>query len=242
MRSWGMQSKSAAACGAAKGLNRRDVLAGGAALVALSVLGGGLLGSQGARAAVVAADQRADVVRHLLAAAAKEAIEILTKSEGFWNSSVARVGLPDLFKSQPSLSETQKSALMYEQNRLAEEAVREVAPRARAPIAKLEVPDTDEILNGSFTAATSYLRAQVGMGLIEAMTPILVEILKKHDDSYTVKVVKSLPEVTLAQAAAAMAVEADNAIWYEVGVQEASLRRDPEASGDPLLIAAFGDA
>ncbi|WP_226636841.1 DUF4197 family protein [Novosphingobium profundi] len=241
MRSWGMQSKGTAVCGAAKGLNRRDVLAGGAAVAALSVLGGGLLGSQSAQAAV-APDQRADVVRHLLAAAAKEAIAILTKSEGFWNSSVARVGLPEIFKSQPSLSETQKSALMYEQNRLAEEAVREVAPRARAPIAKLEVPDTDEILGGSFTAATSYLRAQVGMGLIEAMTPILVDILKKHDDSYTMKVVKSLPEVTLAQAAAAMAVEADNAIWYEVGVQEASLRRDPEPSGDPLLISAFGDA
>jgi len=45
--------------------------------------------------------------------------------------------------------------------------------------------------------------------------------------------------VNIADAAHALALEADNAIWYEIGASEAEIRRNPESTNDPLLIAAL---
>lgn len=241
MGSWGMRVQSGQSAGCLEPFTRRDAMAGVLALGGAVVLGG-VFKASAAQAAAAGEDPEAEAVRRLLIMATDDAIDTLTKTEGFWNSSVARIALPELYKSGTGgvqLTEEQKSKLMYEQNRLAEDAIRDVAPMTRAPIEKMEVQDPGEILRGPRTAATSYLRAYIGPRLVKAMDPIILKVLERHRDSYTVSVVKSLPGVELADAARALALEADNAIWYEVGVKEADIRSDPEASGDPVVIAAL---
>ena len=39
-----------------------------------------------------------------------------------------------------------------------------------------------------------------------------------------------------------MALNADSAIWYEIGNAETEVRRNPEKTNDPVLIAALKGA
>jgi hypothetical protein len=54
--------------------------------------------------------------------------------------------------------------------------------------------------------------------------------------------VAQLPGVTLHDVAHAVALAADNGIWYEIGATEADIRANPQATNDPMLIAALRPA
>jgi hypothetical protein len=39
--------------------------------------------------------------------------------------------------------------------------------------------------------------------------------------------------------AQAVAIRADNSIWYQIGAEETAIRANPQTTGDPLLIGLF---
>jgi hypothetical protein len=71
------------------------------------------------------------------------------------------------------------------------------------------------------------------------MIPALRRALRQAQDPVIAEAVAALKGVNLGDVAHALANEADNAIWYEIGGEEAAIRRNPEATGDPALIAAL---
>ena len=89
------------------------------------------------------------------------------------------------------------------------------------------------------TAATSFLRGSMGPGLVNAMIPALDDALRLTNDPLVNQAISALAGVDIGMVAHDLALEAENAIWNEIGREESSIRANPESTNDPVLIAAL---
>ncbi|MEE4451119.1 DUF4197 domain-containing protein [Novosphingobium resinovorum] len=186
-----------------------------------------------------------DIIENLLMLSSQRAFARLTQPDGFWDSSVARINLPVLFGRPGSVAQKVfrsplfKEKLQHELNRIAEDGARVAAPIVYDAVRSLTVTDALALLRGGDTSATTFLRQSMGSGLVNAMIPELGRVMQVAEDPVLNTAVNALTGVNMADAAHALALEADNAIWYEIGAQEADIRRDPQSTNDAALIAAL---
>ena len=233
-------------------LNRRGLLGIGAVAVGAMLLPGCTAMGTGASAGtasggarVAGAPASAQAVRRLLELSTRNAFTRLTAPDGFWASAVARINMPVLFgksaKGMPGVLKQPKfrEQLQHRLNNIAEDGARAAAPQVAEAIRTLAIENPDAILGGEATAATSLLRAKVGPTLVNAMIPELERLLRVAGDPIISQAVAALKDVNMADAAHALALGADNAIWYEIGGEEAAIRRDPAKTGDAVLIQAL---
>lgn len=185
-----------------------------------------------------------EAVRVLLEASTRNAFARLTAPNGFWDSSVARINLPVLFGKRGSvMAGILKSPAFREQlqrrlNVIAEDGARAAAPLVADTVRTIGIQNAMALIKGDPTAATSYLRAQMGPQLVNAMIPELDRLMRVVDDPLVGQALSALAGVDLADAAHALALGADNAIWYEIGAEEAEIRKDP-SKADPRLAPLF---
>ncbi|PIR33317.1 MAG: hypothetical protein COV36_02965, partial [Alphaproteobacteria bacterium CG11_big_fil_rev_8_21_14_0_20_44_7] len=59
-------------------------------------------------------------------------------------------------------------------------------------------------------------------------------------DPLVAELLRGLTGVDVAGATNRFAANIDDTIWREIGVEEAAIRRNPEATRDPLIIGVFG--
>jgi hypothetical protein len=104
---------------------------------------------------------------------------------------------------------------------------------------KLVVTNPSVILQGKPSAATSLLRIEAGSALVNAMMPALEQTLTAAQDPIVAQAVTALAGVALRDVAHAVALAADNGIWYEIGKAEADIRANPAMANDPALTAAL---
>ncbi|WP_189620180.1 DUF4197 domain-containing protein [Novosphingobium colocasiae] len=216
-------------------INRRTLLAGFAATGALA-LGG---------CATIGQTSYTEAVRRLLTLATQRAFAQLTRPDGFWDSTVARVELPVLFGKPGKIasvvlkSPAFREKLQHSLNRFAEDGARRAAPVAADALRSLTFTDALALLKGGGTGATTYFRQAMGPGLVNAMIPALGDAMQVANDPVLNQAIALLSGVNLGDAAHALALNIDNAIWYQIGEAEADIRRDPQSTNDPLLIAAL---
>ncbi|MET1756749.1 DUF4197 domain-containing protein [Novosphingobium sp. RD2P27] len=222
-------------------LQRRGFLTGGTALAGILLLPGcATTGGMGA----IPYDE---VVRRLLEASTRNAFARLTAPEGFWDSAVGRINLPVLFGKRGSVmqgmlrSPAFRDQLQHRLNIIAEDGARAAAPVVADTVRTIGIENAYALVTGEPTAATTYLRAQMGPALVNAMIPQLGQMMRVASDPLVGQALTLLAGVDVADAAHALALEADNAIWYEIGAEEAAIRHDPSRITDPLLRRAFGD-
>lgn len=214
---------------------RRAFLVGGAATGALMLSGC----QTGPRYSLV------EVVRRLLLMASDNALAKLTAPGGFWDSQVARIALPDLFGSRGGVlqgvltSVPFRARLHRELNHLAERGAERAAPVVAEVIRTISIEDALALIQGGPTAATTYLRQQMGPGLINAMIPGLADAIRVAEDPIVSQAIAALTGVDVGAVAQSVAIGADNSIWYQIGVEEAAIRANPQATNDPMLIAAL---
>jgi hypothetical protein len=231
-------------------LGRRGFLSAGAALAGALVLSGCMTAEGGSAAAPRMARATGgaasdDVARRLLELSTRNAFTRLTAPDGFWNSAVARINMPVLFgrsgKGMPGVLKQPKfrEQLQHRLNNIAEDGARAAAPQVAEAIRTLTFDDANALVNGPATSATSYLRAKVGPTLVNAMIPAMERLLRAADDPIISQAVAALKDVDLADAAHALALGADNAIWFEIGGEEAAIRREPGKTNDTLMTQAF---
>jgi hypothetical protein len=219
-------------------LARRDFLS-------LAVVAGGALALPGGAFAQVTAPVYDNAVQRLLMLSSQSAFARLTMVDGFWNSRVARFGLPVLFKKTPANAagplgqDVFREQLQRRLNNLAESGARGAAPLVSELARKLVVPDPAAILRGPASAAASLLRIEAGSGLVNAMLPALEQTLLAAQDPIVAQAVTALAGVALRDVAHAVALAADNGIWYEIGKAEADIRANPALANDPGLAAAL---
>lgn len=184
-------------------------------------------------------------IRKLLTLSSQSAFSRLTAADGFWDSSVARINLPQLFGGRGSVvqgilrSDPFKNQLQKRLNNVAEDGARRAAPVVADTVRTIGIENAVAILRGGPTAATTFLRGEMGPALVNAMIPALGDAMRVADDPILSKAISALAGVNITDAAHALALEADNAIWYEIGASEAEIRENPDSTNDPVLIGAL---
>jgi len=220
-------------------LHRREFLMG-------ALAAGVMAGLPGSALAQATGDAAGDAVRRLMVLSTQMALSRLGQPNGFLNSVVARFGLPVLFTkggvaaTGPLSQSAFRMQLIQRLNQFAEAGARGAVPAMAEASRKLPITDAAAILRGRPTAATSALRLEMGSGLVNALRAPLEQALAAAQDPTVTQAIAALPGVTLGDVAHAIALSADNGIWYEIGADEADIRANPAATNDPVLIAALG--
>jgi len=187
-----------------------------------------------------------DAIRRLLLLSSERAFARLTAPDGYWDGQVARLGLGNLLGTRGNvLSQILTSTLF--KNRLegvfadiAIEGSERAAPLVADAVRVIGVANAVELVRGGPTAATQTLRGELGRRLIEAMVPELGEAIRIASDPLVAELINSTTGTDVGGIAQRLAGNVDDAIWTEIGTEEAAIRADPQATGDPLLIGVFG--
>lgn len=218
-------------------LPRRAFVAGSLAAVSALALPG---------CATSGAYSMTEAIRRLLVLSSERAFVRLTAPGGFWDSQVAEVGLERYFGTRGGvLSNILTSALF--KNRLegvvadiAVDASYRAAPIVADAVRTVGYANTIALIRGGPSAASSFLRQEMGMRLVEALVPEVGEALRVAEDPLVGQLIAGLTGVDPGAIARTFANEVDNAIWHEIAREEAAIRANPAATRDPVLTAVFG--
>ena len=210
---------------------RRGLLAGSAAAGLMLVLP---IGAE-------AAGLSPDVPRKLLRHASERAVAKLTQPDGFWDSPVARFELPELFtKGATAVPVENREQLQRRLNAAAAAGARRAGQVLRGANGQIKNSDAAGLIRGLPTSTTSHVRSRLGPKMINEMIPAIERALRSETDPVVVAAVGKLEGIALREVAQAIANKAESAVWYQVGAEEAEIRKDPTSTRDRTLIRAFG--
>ncbi|MFM5930053.1 MAG: DUF4197 domain-containing protein [Novosphingobium sp.] len=215
--------------------SRRTVLFGMAASSALAVSG----------CASLPAFSLTEAIRRLLTISSTNALARLMAPGGFWDNQLARLDLPAVFGNRGSVLQALlstsafRSRLQRELNHVAEDGARRAAPVVADAVRVVGIRNAIDLVRGGPSAATEFLRGELGGRLIEAMFPALADGLRVASDPIVGQAIAALTGVDLPGVARELSIQADNAIWGEMGREEAYIRANPESTNDPVLIGVF---
>ena len=219
---------------------RRALLGGAAGGAALLVLPG--------CASIGGGFSMEEAVRRLLLLASDNAFARLTAPGGFWDEQVARIGLEQFLGARGNtLSRILTSSLFKDrlEERFAQFAIDasfRAAPVVTDAVRVIGFANAIELVRGGPSAASTFLRAEMGTALVDAVVPELGEAIRLAEDPLVGQAVAALTGVDVGGVASRIGREVDDAIWGEIAREEAAIRADPQATRDPLLIAVFGTA
>ena len=217
---------------------RRSLLAGAA--------GGATLLLLPACASTGGAFSMEEAVRRMLLLATENAFARLTAPGGFWDEQVAQLGLANLMGTRGDvLSRILTSALVKDrlEERFASMAIDasfRAAPVVTDAIRMIGFDNAIALVRGGPTAASSFLRGEVGPALIDAVVPELGDAIRLSRDPLVGQALSALSGVDVAGVADRVGRTVDDAIWGEIGREEAAIRANPQATRDPLLMGVFG--
>lgn len=218
-------------------LARRQILGGGLALSAALTL---------PACAGVPGLSLTEAVRRLLLLSSENAFARLTAQGGFWDSEVARLGLGNALGSRGNvLTRLLTSTIVKDQLEdafadLAIDASFKAAPIVTDAVRTIGFANAAELVRGGPTAATSLLRGSLGGRLVEQIVPELGDALRIASDPVVAQVLRDVSGADISGIAQGFAGNIDDAIWNEIGSEEALIRSNPQATNDPLLIGVFG--
>ena len=182
-----------------------------------------------------------EAVRRLLRRATMRALARLEQPGGAWDTFITGLDLgAGLGPAGIVVQRTLTSADFHRRLDLwlrpvALRAARAAAPRVSAAIKTLGIANARAVLAGGPRAATQLLRSEMGPAVLEAMFPEFRAALHTLDDPVLGAVIRLLVELGGDALARRLAHHADDAVWDSIGREEASIRADPTADGDPQL-------
>lgn len=187
-----------------------------------------------------------DAIRRLLSRSSQNAFARLTAPGGFYDNSLARLELPAMLGSRGDIlsdilvSAVFKKRLQKSFNRVAERGAERAAPLVTDAVRMVGIENAAALIKGGPMGATQFLRGSMGMSLVEAMVPSLGGALKLADDPIVGQALARLTGADMTGMVRGFAGDVDNAIWGEIGREEAAIRANPAATNDPVLIGVFG--
>ena len=187
-----------------------------------------------------------EAIRRLLVLSSERAFVRLTAPGGFWDQQVAQIGLGRFFGSRGGVLTNILTSALFK-NRLegvvadvAVDASYRAAPVVADAVRTIGYANAIDLIRSGPSAASSYLRQEMGLRLVEVMVPEVGQALRVAQDPLIGQLIAGLTGIDLGGVATTFANEVDNAIWTEIGREEAAIRADPAATRDPVLIGVFG--
>ncbi|MEH6789116.1 DUF4197 domain-containing protein [Parasphingorhabdus sp.] len=189
-----------------------------------------------------------EAVRRLLAVSSQNAFAELLQPNGFFDSEIARITVPDslggsrvtgiataLLRSRPV-----QDRLLKQVNRAAEKGAELAAPLVAEAIRNMSIRDALAIINSGPRTATALLRGQLGNTLVERMLPGIGNGLRLFDNEIINLVLSQVTNIDFATISREVTGRVDDAIYRSIGAQEEAIRANPRATNDPVLIAVLG--
>jgi hypothetical protein len=188
-----------------------------------------------------------EAVKRLLTLSSQNAFAELLQPNGFFDSQVARISVPDslggsriisiataLLRSKPI-----QERLLKQVNRAAEKGAELASPIVAETIRNMSIADAAAIISGGSRAATRLLQGQLGNSLVDRMLPGIGNGLKLFDNEIINLVLSQATNVDFSSISRDVTNKVSDAIYRSIGAQEESIRANPRATNDPLLMAVL---
>ena len=194
-----------------------------------------------------------------IAAGLKEALQVgtqrgtdqLSAVDGFFLNAAIKILLPpEVQKIEKTLRSMgfnkQVDDAILSMNRAAEDAAKSAAPIFIDAIKQITFNDALSILRGNDSAATSYLRQKTSVQLTLAFKPVIKQSLDKvNATKYWATLTGTYNKLPLGKKVnsdlpAYVTDKALSGIFYQVGLEEQKIRKDPVAQTTDLLKKVFG--
>ena len=217
--------------------HRRAFLAGSlAATVALALPG----------CATTGAYSFTEAIRRLLVLSSERAFGRMTAPGGFWDRQVTQIGLNRFLGNRGNVLANILTSALFKNRiegvvaQVAVDASFRAAPIVADAVRTVGYANAIDLIRGGPTAASGFLRQQMGVALVEAMVPQVGQALRVAQDPLVGQLIAGLTGVDLGGVATTFSQTVDDAIWSEIGREEAAIRADPAATRDPVLMSVFG--
>jgi hypothetical protein len=189
-----------------------------------------------------------EAIRRLLTLSSQRAFAALMQENGFFDSQVARINVPDRLGGVAASgivaallrTDAFQARLTRQVNRAAEKGAALAAPIVTDAISSLSVADALAIVRGGSNAATNELSSALGTRLVDAMLPGIGDGLKLFDSAVVTQALKVATGIDFAGLRDDVTRKASDGIYRAMASEEAAIRANPGATGDPLLMAVFG--
>lgn len=218
-------------------LGRRAFLAGAMASGALLALPG---------CASMGGFSLTEAIRRLLMLSSERAFARLTGDGGYWDDAISAAGLNNLLGTRGDVlagiltSTLFKKRLNHAFAGVAERGAERAAPIVADAVRTIGIDNAVALVKGGPTAATTFLRTGLSGTLVEAMVPELAQAMKLAEEPLVGQLLNSLVGIDVAGVSRNFAGKVDDAIWNEMGIEEAAVRANPASTNDPLLMGVFG--
>ena len=177
----------------------------------------------------------------------------LSKVDGFYGDAAIKILMPpEAAKVESTLRSVGMGSLVdkavLSMNRAAEDASNHVGSIFWDAIKNMTITDGLNILKGSDTAATSYLRVNTTTQLTAQFKPVIDTSLKKFDATkYWADVFNAYNKIPFVKPVnpdliAYVTDKALSGLFFNVGLQEQKIRKDPAAQVTSILKKVFGGA
>lgn len=192
-------------------------------------------------------------LKEALVVGSQKGANSLSQVDGFFANAALKILMPpEAQKVESTLRKVglgkQVDEAILSMNRAAEDACKSAAPIFANAIKQMSIQDALGILKGSDTAATGYLRTKTTSQLTEAFRPVIEKSLAKVDATkYWNTLMTSYNKIPFQKKinpdlSAYVTEKALSGIFYQVGEEEKSIRKDPVARTSEILKKVFGSA
>jgi hypothetical protein len=196
-------------------------------------------------------DEIVSGLKEALNVGANNASQKLSAVDGFFKDAVIKILMPEEAKKvEKKLRSLGMGKLVDDailsMNRAAEDASKSAAPIFINAIKQMSIQDALGILRGGDFAATSYLKDKTTASLTEAFRPVIEASLKKVDATkywnalFTTYNKFSADKVN-PDLAAYVTEKSLSGIFYQVGLEEQKIRKDPLARTTDILKKVFAN-
>lgn len=187
-----------------------------------------------------------DAVRQLLYLSSNRAFARLTADGGYWDASINQLGLEGFMGNRGGILASILTSALFK-NRLerafadiAEDASDRAAPIVTDAVRVIGFENALALVRGGPTAATGYLRGEMGNALVEALVPEVGDAMRVAQEPLVGQLLAALTGLDVASVSASFSGKVNDAIWTEIGREESAIRANPRSTNDPLLISVFG--
>jgi hypothetical protein len=193
-----------------------------------------------------------------IAGGLKEALQVgaeraslkLSATDGFFKDAAIKILMPEETKKAEQKLRSlgfgqQVDNAILSMNRAAEDASKSAAPIFINAVKQMSIQDAASILRGGDFAATNYLKSKTTANLTDAFRPVIEQSLANVDATKYWKTIFSTyntfslqkvnPDLT-----AYVTEKALSGIFYQLGLEEQKIRKDPAAQSTELLKKVFG--
>ncbi len=192
-----------------------------------------------------------DGIREALVKGTGEAVKVVSNVDGYFKNPEIKIPFPEDAKVVESKLRAiglgnKVDEVILTINRAAEDAAKEATPIFVSAIKSMTVKDAVNIVKGSDTAATSYLRQTSSPELKNKFQPIIRTSLDKVDATkYWTDLINTYNKIPMVKKmnpdlTAYVTGKAIDGLFVMVGKEEYKIRKDPKARTTELLRKVFG--